>query len=60
LDQINSGLSTLKNKALNIGEQVDKQTALINNLDEEIGIAYTELESSNTKLKKVLVEVIIT
>jgi len=56
LDDINKGLSTLKGKALNIGEQVDKQTNLINNLEEQIDVAYTELESSNTKLKKVLVE----
>jgi len=51
------GLTGLKDKALNIGNQVDQQTVLINKVDTNLDIAYAELESSNTKLKKVLVEV---
>jgi SYP7 family syntaxin len=56
LTLINDGLSTLHNKANNIGNQVDAQTKLITKLDEDMEDAYKELESSNTRLKKVLVE----
>jgi len=56
IDLINDGLSNLKNKASNIGDQVDHQTKLINKLDDDLEDAYKELENSNTRLKKVLVE----
>lgn len=56
IDQINNGLETLAGKARNIGDQVDRQANAIDDLDKEIDVAYVELESSNARLKKVLVE----
>ena len=59
LDIINSGLENLKGKAQNIGHAGDKVSGMIDVLDTELDVAYKELESSNSSLKKVLVEVCV-
>lgn len=56
IDQINQGLESLKGKAVGIGENVDRQTDLILNLDKEVDDTYSQLQSSNAKLKRVLDE----
>jgi len=54
IEQINSGLYTLKDKADLMGTTLDRQTLAMDSLGNEIDNASKQLESSNAKLKQIL------
>jgi len=56
IDQINTGLGDLKDKALVMGQQIDQQGLLIKNLDQEVDKTNEQLVTANAKLKKILTQ----
>jgi len=56
ISQIDEGLGNLKDKALVMGEQIDKQGILIKNLEDEVDKTNEQLVTANEKLKKILVQ----
>ncbi|KAD5508577.1 hypothetical protein E3N88_16280 [Mikania micrantha] len=51
LDMISEGLDTLKNMAQDMNEEVDRQVPLMDEIDEKVDKATTDLRNTNVRLK---------
>ncbi|OVA18105.1 Target SNARE coiled-coil domain [Macleaya cordata] len=54
LDVISQGLSTLKNMAHDMNEELDKQVPLIDEIDTKVDKATSDLKNTNVRLKQTL------
>ncbi|CAN0905046.1 SYP72 [Linum grandiflorum] len=54
LDVISEGLDTLKNLAHDMGEEMDRQVPLMDEIDTKVDKANSELRNTNVKLKQTL------
>ncbi|XP_044393028.1 syntaxin-71 isoform X2 [Triticum aestivum] len=54
LDLISEGLDTLKNLAEDIGEELDRQVPLMDEIDRKVDKANTELRKTNVRLKEIV------
>ncbi|KAI9076191.1 hypothetical protein K1719_041889 [Acacia pycnantha] len=57
LDIISDGLGTLKNLALDMNEEMDRQVPLIDEIGTKVDKASSDLRNNNTRLRKTLNEV---
>ncbi|XP_028807979.1 syntaxin-71-like [Neltuma alba] len=57
LDIISEGLDTLKNLALDMNEELDRQVPLMDEIGTKVDKATSELRNNNTRLRKTLNEV---
>ncbi|OMP09488.1 hypothetical protein COLO4_05426 [Corchorus olitorius] len=57
LDIISEGLDTLKNIALDINEELDKQVPLMDEIDTKVDKATFDLQRTNVRLKKTINEI---
>uniref|UniRef100_R7W0Z6 Syntaxin-71 n=1 Tax=Aegilops tauschii TaxID=37682 RepID=R7W0Z6_AEGTA len=54
LDLISEGLNTLKNLAEDIGEELDRQVPIMDEIDRKVDKANTELRKTNVRLKEIV------
>ncbi|KAK9185982.1 hypothetical protein WN943_026341 [Citrus x changshan-huyou] len=57
LDVISEGLDTLKNLALDMNEELDRQVPLIDEIDTKVDKATSDLKNNNVRLKETLLKV---
>lgn len=57
LDIISEGLSTLKNMAIDMGEELEKQSTMMDEIDSRVEKASSDLKSNNTRMKDVVTHV---
>ncbi|KAL9413084.1 hypothetical protein AB3S75_041706 [Citrus x aurantiifolia] len=57
LDVISEGLDTLKNLALDMNEELDRQVPLIDEIDTKVDKATSDLKNNNVRLKETLLQV---
>ncbi|PNY13394.1 syntaxin-71-like protein [Trifolium pratense] len=56
LDIISEGLDTLKNLALDMNEELDRQVPLMDEIDSKVDRANSEVRNTNLRLKKTITE----
>ncbi|XP_022730123.1 syntaxin-72 [Durio zibethinus] len=56
LDMISEGLETLKNIALDMNEEIDRQVPLMDEIDSKVDKATSDIKRTNVKLKKTITE----